>query len=85
MDAVEMQLHFLGEEKDDLLEDAIKIIIENNIASTSIIQRRLKLGYRRACRIIDQLEQCGFIGKANGAKPREILITNLDGINFDPF
>ncbi len=60
---------------DELLKDAIAIIVENGQASTSFIQRKLKVGYARAARIIDELEERGIVGPFEGGKPRQILIT----------
>lgn len=62
---------------DPLIVDAAKFIIENGIASTSLLQRRLKLGYNRAGRIMDQLEAAGIVGPSTGAKAREILSSDL--------
>ncbi len=63
---------------DELLEEAIKIVIEVGQASTSLLQRRLKIGYNRAARIIDEMEQNGIISGRNGTKPRQILIKDED-------
>ncbi len=60
---------------DDLLEEAKEIVINMGKASASLLQRRLSIGYARAARIMDELEEIGVIGPANGAKPRDILIT----------
>jgi S-DNA-T family DNA segregation ATPase FtsK/SpoIIIE len=60
---------------DEILPKAIQIVIEAQSASTTLIQRRLKIGYSRAARIIDVLEQCGIIGPYEGAKPRKVLIS----------
>jgi len=60
--------------KDDLYDEAIRIIMESNQASVSILQRRLRLGYTRAARIIDVMEQDGLIGPFEGSKPRRILV-----------
>lgn len=60
-------------ERDDMFEEAKKLVIEEKKASTSYIQRRLKIGYSRAARILDELEEAGIVGPGNGAKPREIL------------
>ncbi|MCR4926273.1 MAG: DNA translocase FtsK, partial [Clostridiales bacterium] len=65
----------LGESSDALLEDAIKIVVENGQASTSLIQRKLSVGYARAGRIIDQLEERGIIGPYEGSKPRKVNMT----------
>lgn len=59
---------------DDMFEDAARLIIQQQHGSTSMIQRRLKLGYNRAGRIVDQLEQLGIVGPAQGSKPREVLV-----------
>lgn len=60
---------------DELLSEAKKVIIDAGKASASLLQRRLRVGYARAARILDILEEQGVIGPADGAKPREILIT----------
>lgn len=58
---------------DDMLDDAARLVVQNQHGSTSMIQRRLKLGYNRAGRIMDQLEALGIVGPAEGSKPREVL------------
>lgn len=63
-----------GSEKDPLTMEALAIVVENGTASVSMLQRRLKLGYARAARIIDQLEQMGMVGPYEGSKPRKVLI-----------
>jgi S-DNA-T family DNA segregation ATPase FtsK/SpoIIIE len=68
----------LGAEDEDLLEKCIEVILQEKIASTSRLQRRLKLGYTRAARMMDILEKRGMIGPGDGAKPREILISPDD-------
>jgi len=60
---------------DDLLPQAVDVIFETNQASVSMLQRRLKLGYARAARIVDQMEELGVVGQFEGSKPRAILIT----------
>lgn len=62
------------DDEDDLYSEVVKLVQETGIASASLIQRRLKLGYARSARLLDELEENGVIGPANGAKPREILI-----------
>lgn len=64
-----------GPEGDPMLEDAIKVVVENGMASTSLLQRKLKLGYARAARIVDEMEQRGVVGPYEGSKPRKVLIT----------
>jgi S-DNA-T family DNA segregation ATPase FtsK/SpoIIIE len=59
---------------DDMFEDAARLIVQNQHGSTSMIQRRLKLGYNRAGRIMDQLEAMGIVGPHEGSKAREVLI-----------
>ena len=63
------------EEQDELLPAAVDIALETGQASTSMLQRRLKLGYSRASRLIDQMERKGYIGPFEGSRPRQILIT----------
>ncbi len=60
---------------DEMTPSAIEVVIENGMASTTLIQRKLKLGYARAARIIDELSEKGIIGPFEGAKPRKVLIT----------
>ena len=64
-----------GGDEDEMIEEAIDVIMDCRQASTSMLQRRLKLGYARAARIIDQIEERGIIGPSEGSKPRQILIT----------
>jgi S-DNA-T family DNA segregation ATPase FtsK/SpoIIIE len=63
------------EDEDELLPQAVKILIENGNASISMLQRRLHIGYARAARLIDIMEQRGIVGKFEGSKPRAILMT----------
>lgn len=63
------------EEEDELYEPAVRLVVMNGHASTSLLQRRFKIGYTRAARLIDMMEQRGIVGPLDGAKPREILIT----------
>ena len=60
---------------DPMLDQAVEVVIDAGQASTSLLQRRCKLGYARAARIMDEMEQLGVIGPYQGAKPREVLIT----------
>ena len=62
-------------EEDELLPAAVEVILETGQASTSMLQRRLKLGYSRAARLVDQLEERGYVGPFEGSKPRQLLIT----------
>jgi len=62
-----------SEEQDPLYEDAVRIVLEMGKASTSTLQRRLRLGYGRAARILDMMHRDGIIGPPDGSKPREVL------------
>ncbi len=63
---------FIDGERDDLFEDAARVIVQNQMGSTSLIQRRLKLGYNRAGRLMDQLQEAGIVGDNLGTKAREV-------------
>ena len=65
----------VGEEFDELIDAAAEVILETGQASVSMLQRRLKLGYARAARLVDQLEEKGIVGPFEGSKPRQLLIT----------
>ncbi len=62
-------------DEDSMLDAAIEVVVECGQASTSLLQRRLKLGYARAARIVDQMEERGIVGPSQGSKPREVRIT----------
>jgi S-DNA-T family DNA segregation ATPase FtsK/SpoIIIE len=70
------------DEEEDLVDKCLEIIRQEKKASTSMLQRRLRLGYTRAARVVDILEQRGILGPKDGAKDREILV-DLDGLD-DP-
>ena len=61
-------------ERDSLFRQAAEVCIQNQLGSTSLLQRRMSVGYGRAARIIDQLEQAGILGPSNGSKPRDVLV-----------
>jgi S-DNA-T family DNA segregation ATPase FtsK/SpoIIIE len=61
---------------DDMWKDAVQVVIDNHKASTSLLQRRLRIGYGRASRLIDQMEEQGIVSPANGSKPRDVLVTS---------
>lgn len=71
---------FISEERDVLFADAARIIVQNQHGSTSLLQRKLKLGYNRAGRLIDQLEAAGIVGPFEGSKAREVLIRDMDSL-----
>ncbi len=63
---------------DDLFEEAVRTVCQYDRASASLLQRRLSIGYARAARILDQLEQAGIVGPGEGSKPRDVLVRNAD-------
>ncbi|MBL8160100.1 DNA translocase FtsK [Candidatus Saccharibacteria bacterium] len=63
-----------GGSDDDMYNDAVRVVVEAGKASTSLLQRRLRIGYSRAARIIEELEEQGVIGPADGSRPREVLM-----------
>jgi S-DNA-T family DNA segregation ATPase FtsK/SpoIIIE len=69
-----------NEADDDMWRDAIQVVIEGHKASTSLLQRRLRIGYGRAARLIETMEEQGIIGQADGSRPREVLISSLDDV-----
>jgi S-DNA-T family DNA segregation ATPase FtsK/SpoIIIE len=69
-----------GEIDDDLFEEAAEAVIRAGKASTSMLQRRLRVGYARAARLIDLLEEQGVVGPADGARPRDVLVSSLDQV-----
>ena len=65
-------------DSDNMMEEAIKVVLDAGQASTSLLQRRLKVGYARAGRMIDDMEQMGIVGPHQGSKPRDVLMTYND-------
>ena len=74
----EKKLGGVEQEKDDLYSQAVDMVIQTRQASVSMIQRRLRVGYTRAARMIDIMEAEGIVGPYNGAKPREILLETFE-------
>ncbi len=70
-----------GDGSDDMFRDAVRAVIEGRKASTSYLQRRLRIGYSRAARIIEEMEEQGIVGAADGSRPREVLISSLDELD----
>jgi S-DNA-T family DNA segregation ATPase FtsK/SpoIIIE len=62
------------EDRDDLFDDAVRFVVQAGQASTSALQRRMRIGFSRAARLIDMLEQEGILGPPQGSKPREVLV-----------
>ncbi len=69
-----------GSSDDDMFRDAVRCVIEGRKASTSLLQRRLRIGYGRAARLIEEMEEQGIVGPADGARPREVLVSSLDDV-----
>ena len=67
----------VSEDADELLPQAIELVVDAGQASVSMIQRKFKVGYARAARIVDQMEERGIVGGFEGSKPRQVLITKL--------
>ncbi|MEE8550641.1 MAG: DNA translocase FtsK, partial [Gemmatimonadota bacterium] len=66
------------EDRDQMFRQAAEVVIQYQQGSTSLLQRRLKVGYGRAARIVDQLHEAGIVGPPEGSKPREVLVTLAD-------
>lgn len=69
-------------EVDEMFDEAARLIVRHQQGSVSLLQRRLKLGYARAARIVDQLEQAGVVGPAEGSKAREVLVENEEQLEM---
>lgn len=69
-----------GDADDDMFHDAVHVVLENRKASTSLLQRRLRIGYGRAARLIEEMEEQGIIGPADGSRPREVLVRSMDDV-----
>ncbi len=72
--------HDAGSGDDDMYKDAVRVVVEARKASTSLLQRKLRIGYGRAARIIEEMEEQGIVGAQEGSRPRDILITSLDDV-----
>ncbi len=72
---------FDANDKDPLFEDAARLIVQNQVGSTSLLQRRMKLGYNRAGRLMDQLEAAGVVGPNQGSKARDVMIKTESDLN----
>jgi S-DNA-T family DNA segregation ATPase FtsK/SpoIIIE len=64
--------------RDELFDQAVRVITQHDRASASLIQRRLQVGFNRAARLLEQLEEAGVVGPADGSKPRDVLVRNAD-------
>ena len=65
---------------DAMFKDAVQCVIESGKASASLLQRRLRVGYARAARLVEDMEEQGIIGPADGARPRDVLVSSLDDV-----
>ena len=65
---------------EDIFRDAVKVVIDGKKASTSLLQRRLRIGYGRAAGLMDQMEEQGIIGPSDGSRPREVLVSSMDQV-----
>jgi S-DNA-T family DNA segregation ATPase FtsK/SpoIIIE len=65
---------------DDMYRDAVRVVVDSGKASASLLQRRLRVGYARAARLIEMMEEQGIIGPADGARPRDVLVTSFDDV-----
>ena len=70
-----------GGARDELFKEAARLIVREQVGSTSLIQRKMNLGYNRAGRIMDQLEDAGIVGPSEGSKPRQVRITSLESLD----
>ncbi len=76
-------MDFDGGGDDDLYRDAVRVVIEGGKASATLLQRRLRVGYARAARLIETMEEQGIVGPADGARPREVLVSSIDEVFGD--
>ncbi|OFY22848.1 MAG: hypothetical protein A2X02_07070 [Bacteroidetes bacterium GWF2_29_10] len=81
IDENEPALEFDSSEKDSMFEDCARLVVQTQQGSTSLLQRKFRLGYNRAGRIMDQLERSGIVGGQDGSKPREVLIKDEVRLN----
>jgi len=65
---------------DDMFKDAVRVVVDSGKASASLLQRRLRVGYARAARLMEEMEEQGIIGPADGARPRDVLVSSLDDV-----
>jgi len=69
-----------GGSEDDMFKDAVRVVIDSGKASASLLQRRLRVGYARAARLVEEMEEQGIIGPADGARPRDVLVGSIDEV-----
>jgi len=66
--------------QDDMFRDAVRVVVDSGKASASLLQRRLRVGYARAARLMEEMEEQGIIGPADGARPRDVLVSSFDDV-----
>ena len=76
--------HGNSDADDDMFRDAVHAVLEARKASTSLLQRRLRIGYGRAARLVETMEEQGIVGPADGSRPREVLISSMDDVFGNP-
>ena len=81
--SVQKKQAFKTFEKDEVYDEAVRLVLQNRQASVSMLQRKLGLGYTRAARLIDMMEENGIVGPYQGSKPRDILIESVDELRND--
>lgn len=69
-----------GDADEDMWRDAVHVVLESRKASTSLLQRKLRIGYGRAARIMETMEEQGIIGQADGSRPRDVLVSSMDEV-----
>ena len=69
-----------GTVDDSAWRDAVEVVINNRKASTSLLQRKLRIGYGRASRLIDMMEEQGIVGQAEGSRPRQVLVSDISQV-----
>ncbi len=69
-------------DKDELFEDAARLIVNTQMGSTSLLQRRMKLGYNRAGRIMEQLEEAGIVSAFLSVKPRDVFVKTIEDLEL---
>ncbi|MDB5179899.1 MAG: putative cell division FtsK/SpoIIIE [Candidatus Saccharibacteria bacterium] len=77
---VVMDFDHNGDGDDDMYRDAVRVVIDSGKASASLLQRRLRVGYARAARLVENMEEQGIIGPADGARPRDVLVGSFDDV-----
>ena len=83
MDTISKTVVTKSSDEDDLLSDAIEFVVTNGQGSASMLQRKFKIGFNRAARLIDSMEERGIVGPSEGSKPRKVLITKEELVNLE--